>query len=250
MLLVGCDPKHDTTYKVSDLPSVPTVMGQYQRRGEHLSLEDILFPGRFGIDCVEAGGPEPGVGCAGRGLTKMFELFESTGLDLDGYDVVLYDVLGDVVCGGFAAPMRVARDTGVVIVVSGEVMALYAANNLCRAIVRLARSGVRLVGLVGNLRGLPGEEEMLQSFAERLGTSLLACVPRDPLVIEAERERRTVVEFAPESPLSARYRALAEALLATRDDPGRTPRIMSEAGFDCFIREALGQCGVGRPEGA
>lgn len=239
VLLVGCDPKHDTTYKVSDVYPIPTVLGRYQERGERISVEEFLFEGRCGVRCVEAGGPEPGVGCAGRGITKMFELFEAAGLDLNHNDVVLFDVLGDVVCGGFAGPMRAIRNTEVVIVVSGEIMALYAANNLCRAIARLSRSGVRLSGLVGNLRGVAQEEEILKSFAARLGTRLLACIPGDPLVPRAERERRTVCEFAPSSDLAARYRALAEDLLATRREDLVTPRFMSDLGFDCFVREAL-----------
>lgn len=241
VLLVGCDPKHDTTYKVSDVYPIPTVLGLYQERGEHLSVDEFLFEGRCGVQCVEAGGPEPGVGCAGRGLTKMFELFEATGLDLNHYDVVLFDVLGDVVCGGFAAPLRVARDTEVVIVVSGEIMALYAANNLCRALARLSRSGVRLSGLVGNLRGVSDEEAILRSFAQRLGTRILASIPRDALVLRAEMERRTVCESAPQSNLATRYRALAEDLLASRREDLVTPRFMSDIGFDSFVREVLGR---------
>ncbi len=241
VLLVGCDPKHDTSYKVSDHYPIPTVMEQVVLRRRDLAPSDYLFEGRYGITCVESGGPEPGMGCAGRGITKMFEIFEAGGVFQRDYDVCLYDVLGDVVCGGFAVPMRYSPDIEVVVVVSGEFMALYAANNICRAVARLEKGGTRLAGFVGNLRGLPGEERRVARFAERLGGAVLATIPQDPLVLEAERERRTLVEHAPESATARRYEALTEAILGLDSRRLATPRPMGDIGFDEFVRTSVAE---------
>lgn len=239
VLLVGCDPKHDTSYKVSDHYPIPTVMEQVVVRRRDLAPQDYLFEGRHGLTCVEAGGPEPGMGCAGRGITKMFEIFESGGIFDRDYEFCLYDVLGDVVCGGFAVPMRYSRDIEVVVVVSGEFMALYAANNICRAVARLEKGGTRLAGFVGNLRGLPGEERRIARFAERLGGRVLAIIPQDPLVLDAERERRTLVEHAPDSPTARRYEDLTEALLGLDRHRLGVPRPMGDIGFDEFVRTSF-----------
>lgn len=239
VLLVGCDPKHDTSHRVSDVYPAPTVLSEYEKRADRLRPEHYLFPGRHGITCVEAGGPEPGIGCAGRGLSKMFELFELGGIQGLGFDIVLYDVLGDVVCGGFATPIRISGATEVYIVVSGEVMSMYAANNICRALVRLSGRGARLFGLIPNLRGLEGELSLLERFAERLGSRLLHPIPRDPLVVEAEVARRTVVEYAPNSTQAMHYKELFREIESLGGESGVVPRPMGDVGFDEFIREAL-----------
>jgi len=237
--LVGCDPKHDTSYKVASRFPAPTVLGEYEQKREHLRLDDVLIEGRHGITCVEAGGPEPGVGCAGRGISRMFELFDQLGFYDLGFDVVLYDVLGDVVCGGFATPIRKGFANEVLVVASGEVMSLYAANNICRALVRLRANGVRLRGLVGNLRGLEDEEALLTTFALRVGTSLLTCVPRDQAIFDAERERLTVVEHAPDSRAARALRGLVDLLEASSAVSGSVPRPMGDVGFDELLRSAF-----------
>lgn len=241
VLLVGCDPKHDTSYKVSDRYPIPTVMEQVVVRRRDLAPQDYLFEGRFGITCVEAGGPEPGMGCAGRGITKMFEIFEAGGVFRRDFEFCLYDVLGDVVCGGFAVPMRSPEDAEVVVVVSGEFMALYAANNICRAVARLEKGGTRLAGFVANLRGLPGEDSRITRFAGRLGGSVLAVIPQDPLVLEAERERRTLVEYAPDSATARAYSTLTEALLALDRTRLCSPRPMGDIGFEEFVRASFSE---------
>jgi len=239
VLLIGCDPKHDTSYKVCDEYPLPTVMGEYVKSPHNLSLDDFVIEGRCGITCIESGGPEPGIGCAGRGLSKMFELFETRGLYEREYDVVLYDVLGDVVCGGFAIPMRRSQGAQVMVVVSGEIMSLYAANNICRALQRLRGGGARLLGLAGNLAGINDEETVIQAFADRLGSRVLHCIPRDETVAVAERERRTVVESAPDSILAGHYRRLYDAVSSLDSADGAVPKPMSDLGFDRFIHHTL-----------
>jgi nitrogenase iron protein NifH len=242
VLLIGCDPKHDTSYKVVERSAVRTVMGALQRRrDERVSLDDILMSGRVaGLDCIETGGPEPGVGCAGRGITRMFELIAQLGLPGDKYDVVIYDVLGDVVCGGFAAPIRGGHAREVYIVASGEIMALYAANNICRAVMNNRRTGVRVGGLVANLRNVRNEEQVLATFTSAVNIRLLPRIPRDPLIGQAEAALRTIVEHAPDSDTAACCRSMFAAIDSGGPDDWTEPTPLDDDGFDELVRAIPG----------
>jgi nitrogenase iron protein len=219
VLLVGCDPKHDTTVLLTAGRPIPTVVDQgVFLDGAAADPGRFVFRGRLGVDCVEAGGPEPGTGCAGRGISRMIEVLEEARiLDDRRYDLVLFDVLGDVVCGGFAAPLRQGLADKIVILMSEELMALYAANNIARAVRNYASNGIGLAGLVANLRDPAASRQDVQRFARLLGTRILAFAERDPVVREAERRRTTVVECFPRSAFARRVGALAGALL--RFDP-------------------------------
>lgn len=215
ILQIGCDPKRDSTRMLLGGRLIPTVMDLVRERGgdESLTVDEIVYSGYRGVRCVEAGGPEPGIGCAGRGIIATFQILERLGA-LRG-DVILYDVLGDVVCGGFAMPMREGYAQEVYLVTSGELMSLYAANNICKAIKRLssrAKSRTRLAGVIGNGRNMPREEELVREFASRIGSRLVTFVPRDPVVQHAELNRKTVIEYAPDSALAGIYRDLAAAI--------------------------------------
>ncbi|HOX34633.1 MAG TPA: Ni-sirohydrochlorin a,c-diamide reductive cyclase ATP-dependent reductase subunit [Methanoregulaceae archaeon] len=211
VLQIGCDPKRDSTRMLMHGSFIPTVMDLVRERGDaNLRKEDIVHTGFNGIRCVEAGGPEPGVGCAGRGIIAAFQLLEKFGA-LKG-DIIVYDVLGDVVCGGFAMPMREGYAQEIYLVTSGELMSLYAANNICKAIKRLslrAMSTCRLGGVICNARDTPREEELVAEFAKRVNSTLVQYIPRDRIVQLAEMNKQTVMEFAPDSPQAERYRQLA-----------------------------------------
>jgi nitrogenase iron protein NifH len=225
VLHVGCDPKHDSTVALLDGRMIEAVVDKIQRL-DGIKPEDIVTRSHLGIDCVEAGGPSAGVGCGGRGISRMIEIFQAANLiDPARYDVVNYDVLGDVVCGGFAAPLRKGVGEKVVIVASEELMALYAANNIARAVVHYAPNGIALAGIVFNLKDPDADREMLERFAGRIGAKVLGYVLRDPLVREAEYRRRTVIEHAPRSAIAQSYRTLGEAMLAiaAKDCPLPTP---------------------------
>lgn len=214
VLHVGCDPKHDSAVRLLPpgvkLRTVMEVLGDAPGGG---GQEPIVHEGRLGIHCCESGGPSPGLGCAGRGVARMLEYMEETGLMEPGrYDAIVFDVLGDVVCGGFAAPLRLGFADRVVIVTSEEPMALYAANNITRAVHAYQDNGVVLAGLVANLRGPDARRDRLRAFARRLSTRILATLARDPKILEAERRRCTVVEHAPGGPSSRAFRTLAGAL--------------------------------------
>jgi len=211
VLQIGCDPKRDSTRMLMHGSFIPTVMDLVRERGDaNLKKEDVIHTGFNGVRCVEAGGPEPGVGCAGRGIIAAFQLLEKFGA-LSG-DVIVYDVLGDVVCGGFAMPMREGYAQEIYLVTSGELMSLYAANNICKAIKRLssrAMSTCRLAGVICNARNMPREEELVAEFARRVNSTLVQFIPRDRIVQLAELNKQTVIEFAPDSPQAERYRSLA-----------------------------------------
>ncbi|MDU4960770.1 MAG: nitrogenase iron protein NifH [Sporomusaceae bacterium] len=210
---IGCDPKNDSTRLLLGRICSETVLDVVRQRGENLTLAEVVHRGFKGIKCVEAGGPEPGVGCAGRGIIVALEKLRQ--LDANaGDEVVLYDVLGDVVCGGFAVPIREGYASDIYIVSSGELMSLYAANNIAKGIARYAGRGpVRLGGIIGNSRNIDREKELLEEFATLLNTRLVAYIPRDKTVNQAEIRKKTVIEWAPASPQAEVYRQLAGLLL-------------------------------------
>ena len=201
ILIVGCDPKADSTRLILHAKAQDTILSLAAEAGsvEDLELEDVMKVGYRDIKCVESGGPEPGVGCAGRGVITSINFLEENGAYED-VDYVSYDVLGDVVCGGFAMPIRENKAQEIYIVMSGEMMAMYAANNISKGILKYANSGgVRLGGLVCNERQTDKEYELADSLAKRLGTKLIHFVPRDNIVQHAELRRMTVIEYAPDS---------------------------------------------------
>jgi nitrogenase iron protein NifH len=212
ILIVGCDPKADSTRLILHSKAQDTILSLASEAGsvEDLEIEDVMKMGFKDIKCVESGGPEPGVGCAGRGVITSINFLEENGAYED-IDYVSYDVLGDVVCGGFAMPIRENKAQEIYIVMSGEMMAMYAANNISKGILKYANSGgVRLGGLVCNERQTDKELELSEALAEKLGTKLIHFVPRDNIVQHAELRRMTVMEFAPDSKQAAEYRTLAE----------------------------------------
>ena len=213
VMVVGCDPKADSTRLLLGGLAQKSVLDTLREEGDDVNLNAILKPGFWGIKCVESGGPEPGVGCAGRGIITSINMLESLGAYTDDLDYVFYDVLGDVVCGGFAMPIREGKAQEIYIVASGEMMALYAANNIAKGIRKYARSGgVRLGGIICNSRKVDREIELLEAFAKELGSQLIHFVPRNNVVQKAEINKQTVIEFASESEQAEEYRNLAKAI--------------------------------------
>ncbi|WP_040622284.1 nitrogenase iron protein [Rhodovulum sp. PH10] len=214
ILIVGCDPKADSTRLILNTKLQETVLSLAAEAGsvEDLELEDVLKIGYKGIKCTESGGPEPGVGCAGRGVITAINFLEENGAYED-VDYVSYDVLGDVVCGGFAMPIRENKAQEIYIVMSGEMMALYAANNISKGILKYAHSGgVRLGGLICNERQTDREIDLSEALAKKLNTKLIHFVPRDNIVQHAELRRQTVIQYAPDSKQAQEYRTLAQKI--------------------------------------
>ncbi|MDD5930495.1 MAG: nitrogenase iron protein [Spirochaetales bacterium] len=214
VMVVGCDPKADSTRLLLGGLAQKTVLDTIRDEGENVELDRIMRTGFGGTRCVESGGPEPGVGCAGRGIITSISMLENLGAYTDDLDFVFYDVLGDVVCGGFAMPIREGKAKEIYIVASGEMMALYAANNIAKGISRYAKAGgVRLGGIICNSRNVDRELDLLRAFSKELGTQLLYFVPRDNIVQRAEINRKTVIEYKPDSAQAQEYRNLAEAVI-------------------------------------
>ncbi|MBI5241279.1 MAG: nitrogenase iron protein [Elusimicrobia bacterium] len=235
VLHVGCDPKRDSTLRL---------LGRRART----SIADVPFPGdplqaiersADGIDCVETGGPVPGIGCAGRGIIMAMEQFERLRLlEQDRYDAVVFDVLGDLVCGGFAAPLRNGFVRKVAVVLSDEPMSLFAANNLARMVRTHAGGGVALAGLIGNCRyDADAARSVLEGFAARLGTELLASFGAEPLVRRAERACQTVSRFAPKSEVSGQFARLATTLRDLDASVLPLPTPLDDAALDMFLRD-------------
>lgn len=218
VMQIGCDPKSDSTKNLTGGHRINTVLDVMRSKKTGITLEDIITLGYAGVLCVEAGGPIPGTGCAGRGIITAFEQLE----ELDAYDVykpdvVIYDVLGDVVCGGFAMPIRQGYADHVCIVSSGEMMSLYAADNIAQAVKSFAKHKyASLRGLIYNAKGIENEDETVEKAAEEMGTQVILKIDRDGIVQKAENAGMTVMEYAPDSSLAAKYRELAALIVEER----------------------------------
>jgi len=231
VMIVGCDPKADSTRLILHAKAQNTIMHLAAEAGsvEDLELEDVLKVGFGSIKCVESGGPEPGVGCAGRGVITAINFLEEEGAYEEDLDFVFYDVLGDVVCGGFAMPIRENKAQEIYIVVSGEMMAMYAANNIAKGIVKYANSGgVRLAGLICNSRNTAREDELIMELAAKLGSHMIHFIPRDNEVQRAEIRRMTVIEYNPQAKQADEYRALAQKVMNNKNLVIPTPITMDE----------------------
>ncbi|MDK2790235.1 MAG: nitrogenase iron protein NifH [Methanothermococcus sp.] len=235
VMVIGCDPKHDCTSNLRGGEEIPTILDTLREKGmEKLSLEDaiegrkiemdeIIHKGYNGIYCIEAGGPKPGYGCAGRGVIVAIDLLKKMDIYEElGVDIVLYDVLGDVVCGGFAMPLRMGLAKQIYVVTSSDYMAMYAANNICRGMKEFAKKGgSRLGGLIYNVRGSLDAYDLVEEMANKIGTEITGKIPNSMLIAEGEIEGKTVIEYAPDSEISSIYRELARKIY--ENDTGVIP---------------------------
>ena len=228
VLVIGCDPKSDTTRTLVG-SRIPTILDVLKEKKE-ATADEIIYIGYKEVKCVESGGPKPGVGCAGRGVIVAMNYLERIGAFNDELDVIIYDVLGDVVCGGFAVPLREDYADEVYIVTSGEYMALYAANNICKGIHKLKS---RFGGVICNCRGIENELEIVNAFARRMDSKIIGIIPRSELVTRSEIEAKTVVEKYPESEQANHYRELAETIYCNEEFTIPEPMEMDE--FEEFM---------------
>ena len=216
VIQIGCDPKADSTINLLGGRAQQPVMEYIRDHGDDISsIDEISETGYGGILCIETGGPTPGLGCAGRGIIATFNILEDLELfETVRPDVVMYDVLGDVVCGGFAAPIREGYAEHVLIVTSGEKMALYAANNICSAVENFADRGYAdVAGVILNRRNIPGEEDKVRNFAAEKGLEIIGDIPRSDEINQYEEQGMTVIEGDPDLPISRKFTEIAEKLL-------------------------------------
>ena len=226
VIQIGCDPKADSTSNLlSGEPLIPVMNYLREHEEDPSSLSEISRRGFGNVLCIETGGPTPGLGCAGRGIIATFNLLDELELlETEKPDVVLFDVLGDVVCGGFAAPIREGYADTVLIVTSGEKMALYAADNISTAVKNFEDRGYASVGgIILNRRNVPEEEERVRSFAAKRGIDVIADIPRSDLINQAEDLGKTVIEKFPDSEIAGKFMDLARNLLS-----GAAPDVNSQ----------------------
>ena len=218
---VGCDPKHDSTRLLLRGKMPKTVLDTLRRKNfevKSLNREEIVFDSPLNsecngkIYCAESGGPDPGLGCGGKGVIEAIEALQQLNVYKElALDVVLYDVLGDVVCGGFSMPIRQGYAEEIYIVSSGEIEVLFAASNICKAVSKFTgRSGARLGGIIGNLRELKNEEEILSKFAEMMGTQIVGFIPYSERIKECSGKGVTLYQLYPESKECDAFRTLTK----------------------------------------
>ncbi|MGN1378239.1 MAG: nitrogenase iron protein NifH [Dorea sp.] len=215
VMQIGCDPKADSTLQLRHGDPVPTVLELYNQKKNEFQLEDMVRIGTNGVICVEAGGPTPGLGCAGRGIiTALEKLKEKGAYETYQPDVVLYDVLGDVVCGGFSMPMRKGYADQVFIITSGENMAIHAAANIAMAVTNFKNRGyASLGGIILNRREVQREEEKVEELADDFHTKVIGTLSHCELVTQAEEQKKILLECYPDSDMAQEYRLLARQIL-------------------------------------
>ena len=230
VFMIGCDPKHDCTMNLRGDVEIPTILDLLREKGiervgletliagKRIELDEIIYRGYGGIYCAECGGPKPGFGCAGRGVIVAIDLLKRlNAFSILKTDAVIYDVPGDVVCGGFAMPLRKGLADAVYIVTSADYLALYAANNICRGISEFAnKGGSPLGGIIYNVRGILDDESVVRDFASEVGSQVVGCVPNAHEIAEAEIEGKTVIEKSPESDIANLFRELAVQVYTNR----------------------------------
>lgn len=236
VLLVGCDPKQDSSARFRTELRVESLVDRLSAR-RSIGFDDLLARTEAGVDLLETGGPEPGTGCAGRGVTALCEMLERDRVRERGYDLIVFDVLGDLVCGGFVAPLRFGLASRVFMVSSEEVASLFVVNNVARMLAH-SSSEASAGGLVFNLKRPDAALPTLERFALQLGVDVVGVLPREPLVLEAEARHQTVFEHAPDSESAARYACLADAVVAACErDRSPAPTPLDLDGFWAFVRD-------------
>lgn len=215
VLQIGCDPKADSTLYLHGGRRIPSILDTLREKRDAATLEELVYEGTKGIVCAECGGPTPGLGCAGRGIGASFEALEDRSVfDIIEPDIVLYDVLGDVVCGGFALPIREGYADQVYIVSSGENMAIYAAANIAIAVQNFQKRGyAKIGGIILNRRNVPDEREKVEQLAADFDTVIAADLPRDNCIADAEVEKKPVMEAYPDCDYARAIRGLADYMI-------------------------------------
>ena len=264
VMIVGCDPKADCTRNLRGDVDIPTVLDVLREKGgakmelteiiggKKIDVDEIVYKGYNGVLCVEAGGPEPAVGCAGRGIIVAVDLLKRLGVYEEDLDLIIYDVLGDVVCGGFGMPLRQGLADNVFVVTSADYLAIYAANNICKGIERhAARKGSPLGGIIYNVRGAIDDPELVREFAGGVGSEVVGSIPNDPLITESEIYGKTVIEYKPDSPIADRFRELGTTIF--ENGSGVVPQSLSReklAELARRIREKTREAAISRIGGA
>jgi len=232
VMQVGCDPKRDSISTLCGklMPTILDKTAETRSVTEEM-VRSVIFEGFNGVLGCESGGPRPGVGCAGKGVNLALQLLERFQIfDKYGVTLVLFDVLGDVVCGGFAQPMRSGYAHEIYLITCGEPLTLFQVNNIIKAVHKLSSLGadVGVAGIIDNMRGVAHEKEIVEEFGKLIGVPVIEHVPRSKTVQDAEFQGKTVIEALPDSPQAEVYRRLAQKILTNKDIHTPTPVTMDD----------------------
>lgn len=239
VLLIGCDPKTDTSSRLISREKVRTLIDLIDMGlGGSACVSDLIVKTPSGVDVMETGGPEPGIGCSGRGVMSLCQILSRESASSLEYDAIVFDVLGDLVCGGFVAPLRFAVANNLYIVSSEEVASLYAVNNIAKVINQPYNGNIAPGGIVFNIRRKSAKTEMLEDFARRINMGILSYIGYDPLIQEAEANEMTAIEYAPDSAVSRKYFDIAGRMIRQFGEPPHgKPTPLSASDFWAFVRE-------------
>ncbi len=236
VLQIWCDPKADSTKKITSWVRIPTVMELLAKHDNYASVKELTVKGFLWIDCIEAGGPIPWTGCAGRGISKMFEMFDDIDLLEEDYDLMLFDVLWDVVCWWFASPLRVWYWKKIFIVISEEIMSMYACNNICKAVNQYSSNWIYVWWIIVNARSNTLDRKVIEAFVDKIGLDIIAFVPRSDMIACAEYKSMTLLEYNPESEVIKVFDKLVDDILNTSKWEKSLPKPMTEEEFDNFFK--------------
>nr|MDD3720122.1 AAA family ATPase [Candidatus Gracilibacteria bacterium] len=236
VLQIGCDPKRDSTKKLLQGKKITPVMEMIKSNDDFVDVKELVIRGFNGIDCIEAGGPIPGTGCAGRGISKMFEIFDDVDLLKTDYDVILFDVLGDVVCGGFASPLRVGYGEKVFIVISEEIMSMYACNNICKAVLEYSRNGIYVGGVIVNARDNNINKKVIEAFVNKINLDIIVWIPRSDVIAMAEYKAMSLAEYAPDSDVIKIFYKLNDDIVSITKAQKKLPTPMGDEEFEEFFK--------------
>lgn len=236
VLQVWCDPKKDSTKKLLQWKKIIPVMELIKTNNDFVDIKELTISWFNGIDCIESWWPIPWTGCAGRWISKMFEIFDEVDLLKSDYDVVLFDVLWDVVCGWFASPLRAGYWEKVFIVISEEIMSMYACNNICRAVLEYSRNGIYVWWVIVNARNNDLLKEVIESFVEKIWLNIIAWIPRSEVIAIAEYKAKSLAEFAPQSKVIQNFYQLCDEIVSIKKESKQLPKPMNDDEFEEFFK--------------
>lgn len=236
VLQIWCDPKADSTKKITGWKRISTVMEMLSRQNDYTSISELTTEGYNWIDCIEAWWPIPGTWCAGRWISKMFEIFDDVDLLKENYDVILFDVLWDVVCWWFASPLRVWYGEKIFMVISEEIMSMYACNNICKAVNQYNRNGIYIWWVIVNARSNTLNKDIIIKFVEKIWLDIIAFIPRSNMIACAEYKAMTLSEYNPDAEVIKVFDKLVQDILSVKKGDKKNPMPMDEEEFDNFFK--------------
>ncbi len=236
VLQIWCDPKADSTKKITSWKRIKTVMEMLWKQDDYVSVKELTVEWYNWVDCIEAWWPIPWTWCAWRGISRMFEIFDDVDLLKEKYDVILFDVLWDVVCWWFASPLRVWYWEKIFIVISEEIMSMYACNNICKAVNQYSRNWVYVWWVIVNARSNTLDKEIITKFVKKLWLDIIAFIPRSDMIACAEYKAMTLSEYNPDSEVIPVFDTLIQDIMNIKKENKKEPKPLSDEEFDNFFK--------------